>query len=118
MIGQSAALFMNKAPGKAFSVSLLPLQLSANLPLQAPGLIQLHPTSLPHPLIQGILQTPQGFLTAFIPNCSSNLCFTHFFPSVFQVDLGRGIQQPMTVYHVAKQKKFGFEKMLCKYKLW
>ena len=41
------------------------------------------PTSLPHPLIQGILQTPQGFLTAFILNCSSNLCFTHFFFLVF-----------------------------------
>lgn len=117
MLGQSAALFMNKAPGKAFSVFLLPLRLSAILPLQAPALIQLHPHLSPTSLDPGHPSDSSGISHSFHSKLFFKFMLYPFFSSVFQVDLGRGIQQPMTIYHVAKQKKLGFDEMLCKYKL-
>ena len=72
---------------KLFQSSSSPCGFQPSFPSKLQTLSNFIPASLPHPLIQGILQTPQGFLTAFILNCSSNLCFTHFFlvfPSGFR----------------------------------
>lgn len=119
MLGESAALFMNKAPSKAFSVFFLSLRLSAILPLQAPALIQLHPHLSPTSLDPGHPSDSSGISHSFHSKLFFKfMLYPFFFSSVSQVDLGRGIPQLMTVYHVAKQKKSGFDQMLWKYKLW
>ena len=65
MLGESAALFMNKAPSKAFSVFFLSLWLSAILPLQAPALIQLHPHLSPTSLDPGHPSDSSGISHSF-----------------------------------------------------
>lgn len=90
--------FTNWAAGQGFCDAPPPTAASSHPSPQASACFQPHPCPHPYPSLHpGILQTPQGLLAALKKIILHILAFPHFV-SAFWVDLGRGIQQPMTVF--------------------